>query len=118
MEQVAGPAGVLLSTIARFGHEDPARQADAFSAGARALELTRRTLEFDPTDDPNFSRLNGAVSELAQLKPLSKPRLIKACAATATADGHVSGLEGALLQGIAAALDCPLPPSIYREQPA
>jgi hypothetical protein len=29
------------------------------------------------------------------------------------ADQRVSAREGALLQGIAAALDCPLPPSIY-----
>ena len=39
---------------------------------------------------------------------------VPTCAATTTADGHVSALEGALLQGVAAALDCPLPPSIYR----
>lgn len=114
LEQVADAAGVLLSTLARFGHDDPAGRAAAFEAGAAALELRQQPLELDNDDDPNFSRLNEAIRTLAQLKPLAKPRLIKACAATATADGHVSGLEGALLQGFAAALDCPLPPSIYQ----
>ena len=34
------------------------------------------------------------------------------------ADGQVSADEGALLQGVAATLDCPLPPSIYRQTAA
>ncbi len=117
IEQVAEPAGVLLSTLARFGHDDPAERQAAFAAGAAALELRRISIELDNSDDPNFSRLNDAVRTLAQLKPLAKPKLIKACAATATADNHVSGLEGALMQGFAAALDCPLPPSIYEPSP-
>jgi len=116
IEQVADSAGVLLSTLARFGHEDPAAQEAAFKAGAGVLELRRVTIELDGTIDPNFSRLNEAVRTLARLKPLAKPKLIKACAATAMADDHVSGLEGALLQGFAAALDCPLPPSIFEAQ--
>ncbi len=114
LEQVADSAGVLLSTLARFGHNAGAGREAAFAAGAAALELKRQTLELDESEDPNFSRLNEAVRTLSQLKPLAKPRLIKACAATATADGQVSALEGALLQGFAAALDCPLPPSIYQ----
>ncbi len=113
IDQVAEAAGELLSTLARFGHHEPAEQEAAFKAGAAALELRRVTIAMDSRDDPNFSRLNEAVRTLAQLKPLAKPKLIKACAATAMADNHVSGLEGVLLQGFAAALDCPLPPSIY-----
>ena len=103
-----------MSTIARFGHEEEAEQRRAFDVGMAALNLrSKQAPEFEAEDDVNFSRLNRAVSDLRRLKPLAKPRLIKACAATASADGHVSGLEGALLQGFAAALDCPLPPSIY-----
>ena len=114
IEQVAEAAGVLLSTLARFGHEDPSARERAFNAGVEALALRRVNIEIDHDDDPNFSRLNEAVRTLGQLKPLAKPKLIKACAATAMADGNVTGLEGALLQGFAAALDCPLPPSIYQ----
>ena len=52
------------------------------------------------------------------MKPLIKPTLLKACAATVLADGEVGADEGALLQGVAATLDCPLPPSIYRQTAA
>jgi Zn-dependent protease with chaperone function len=104
--------GTLLYTIARFGHDSEAARVKAFTAGTAALDLDG-TVNFESADDLNFARLNEALKDLRLLKPLAKPKLIKACAATALSDGHVSGLEGALLQGFAAALDCPLPPSIY-----
>ena len=67
---------------------------------------------FDHQHDPNFARLNDALKTLRRLKPLAKPRLIKACAAVALA-GDAPGVRAhALLQGVAAALDCPLPPVV------
>ena len=114
VDAVATHAGILLSTLARFGHADGKVRAAAFQAGVNALEVDAATEpELDSSEDVNFTRLSRAMHELAQLRPLAKPRLIKACVATATFDGRVSVLEGALLQGFAAALDCPLPPSIY-----
>jgi Zn-dependent protease with chaperone function len=113
IESVAAQAATLLSTVARFGHESDSTRRAAFDAGVALLELRTREPTFEPDDDENFTRLNAALKDLRLLKPLTKPRIIKACAATAMHDGHVSGLEGALLQGLAAALDCPLPPSIY-----
>lgn len=101
---------VLLSALAREGGRSPAETGHAFTVGLDALGAEG---DLDAADDPNFARLNQALVRLRTVKPLQKPRLIKACAATALADGHVSPREGALLQGIAAALDCPLPPSIY-----
>lgn len=109
-DQVADAALTVLSALARSGHEDAPAQADALAAGAGLLDLAPR---FDTEKDPNFVRLGEALWQLRHLKPLVKPRVLKACAAVALADGHVSGREGALLQGIAATLDCPLPPSIY-----
>ncbi len=107
---MADAALTVLSALARSGHEDAPAQADALAAGAGLLDLAPR---FDTEKDPNFVRLGEALWQLRHLKPLVKPRVLKACAAVALADGHVSGREGALLQGIAATLDCPLPPSIY-----
>lgn len=109
-DQVAGAALTVLSALARGGHEDAASQAEALASGAALLDLPAR---MDTDADPNFVRLGQALWELRHLKPLMKPRVLKACAAVALFDGHVSGREGALLQGIAATLDCPLPPSIY-----
>ena len=107
---IANAAVVLLSALARNGHDQPGAQQAAFHAGMEELELPG---DLDTDDDANFSRLNEALKSLRRLRPLAKPKLIKACAAVAMADGRVSGREGALLQGVAAALDCPLPPSIY-----
>jgi hypothetical protein len=102
-------AATLLSALAR----EQAPGADpqvAFRAGLAAAGITA---DFDAAADRDFARLGRALAELRQLPPLQKPRLIKACAATVLADGRISPRQGALLQGVAAALDCPLPPSIH-----
>jgi Zn-dependent protease with chaperone function len=97
-----------LSAIVRAGgHADDARER-AFAAGAAAVELQ---LQFVPNDDVNFNRLNDALRELRAVHPLAKPRLIKGCAACALVDGAAPS-ERALLVGIAATLDCPLPPDL------
>ena len=108
--QLSGAAVTLLSALALHGHEAANEQMAAFRAGMEELELAG---EIEIADDPNYARLNKSLQALRRLKPLAKPKLIKACAAVALADGHISGREGALLQGIAAGLDCPLPPSIF-----
>ena len=68
-------------------------------------------IEYVAASDPNFTRLNEALRDLRALHPLAKPRLIKGCAACALIDGATSP-ERALLIGIAATLDCPLPPDL------
>ncbi len=141
VEDLAESAKILLAALARHAEEPealaatgqvPASVSDAFAAGMAQLALEPEPQEgtsaaphrpafqaIEPdnpyllADDPNFTSLNNALGKLRALKPLQKPRLIKACAATVLADGAASGRQGALLQGIAATLDCPLPPSIY-----
>lgn len=109
LHQVADASATVLSALARE-QADAAGRTAAFRRGLQGLGISSA---LDAGDDANFSRLDDAISTLRQLKPLAKPKLIKACAAVALADGHLSPRQGALLQGIAAALDCPLPPSIY-----
>ena len=109
LRPVAAEAATLMSALAREG--TPGTVQMAFDAGMEALEL-EGTL--DPEDDPNYTRLNAALAELQTLKPLIKPRLIKACAAAILADQQISPRQAALLQGVAATLDCPIPPSIRK----
>jgi len=117
LQPLEGEIHELLSAVARAGHpDDEAAAARALQAGLRSLAMSDAGGLVEA--DPNFSRLNRALGRLRQVKPLTKPRLIKACAATARADGRIGGAQGALLQGIAAALDCPLPPSIYSTRQA
>ena len=108
LDAVSSQIAQMLSAIARAGATDRNEQQRAFSSGAAAVELE---LQFDATDDPNFLRLNDALRDLRALHPLAKPRLIKGCAACALTDGATTH-ERALLIGISATLDCPLPPDL------
>jgi hypothetical protein len=96
--------------LARCVGDEAHLQQEAFARGLEQAQLQGR---FDPAPDPNFARLSQALNELRGLRPLAKPRLVKACADTVLADARVTTTEGALIQGVAATLDCPLPPSIY-----
>lgn len=107
LDAVRDQVAQTLSAIARAGGHDDDAQRRAFDAGAAAIELD---LQF-VASDPNFTRLNEALRDLRALHPLAKPRLIKGCAACALTDGAISS-ERALLIGIAATLDCPLPPDL------
>ena len=108
MDGVAFAAG-----MARLALESGPQKSGGGAPPWAAFQGTDRDIPYLLADDPNFSALNAALCKLRALRPLQKPRMIKACAATVLADGGASGRQGALLQGIAATLDCPLPPSIY-----
>ncbi|MDP6416889.1 MAG: hypothetical protein QGG54_17925, partial [Gammaproteobacteria bacterium] len=60
----------------------------------------------------DYKALNNALDELASLKPLQKPALLKACAACITADKEVAAIEAELMRAIAATIDCPMPPIV------
>jgi uncharacterized tellurite resistance protein B-like protein len=111
LSTVAEQVSVLLSALAREGTDDGRHAADALAAGMRQIGVSGALIS---DDDPNFARLNRALADLQQLKPLVKPQLIKACAATVLHDAIVTPRQAALLRGVAAALDCPLPPGVIR----
>lgn len=113
--KVADDAAKLLSILASHAHDDVQEQLKAYRVGAEQLGLDH---PFAKQDRFDYQRMNAALGNLRKLKPLVKPTLLKACAATVLADGEVSADEGALLQGVAATLDCPIPPSIYRQTAA
>ncbi|MCW8831280.1 MAG: M48 family metallopeptidase [Gammaproteobacteria bacterium] len=82
-----------------------------------AFELARKQLDsFDiqllEKSKLNLNMLNQALDELALIKPLEKPRLLKACAACITADKMVTIAESELFRAIADTLDCPMPPLV------
>jgi len=116
LEGVSHEVYELLAALARLSPNQQGSLASGLQEAA--LSVSGFTSTRNPADqvamldtpDPNFSTLNRALHELRRLHPLEKPRLIKACAATVLADGNINQNEMALLQGIAATLDCPLPP--------
>jgi tellurite resistance protein len=92
----------LLSAIA---HRSPSAK-NSYEAGAKRLNLT---LPLSSLADFDYEQLNDALGQLRNLKPLQKQQLLEACAAVALADGQLHPDQHALLHGIAATLDCPLP---------
>ena len=92
----------LLSVIA---HRGPSAE-QSYAAGAALLDLAR---PLSSLADFDYEHLNQALGELRNLKPLQKQQLLEACAAVALADGQMHSEQHALLHGIAATLDCPLP---------
>ena len=58
----------------------------------------------------SLSALDVALDKLAVLKPLLKPRLLKACVASIVHDQRVAPVEVELLRAFSDVLDCPMPP--------
>ena len=107
VSQRAEDAGKLLSILASQGSSDVSAQLEAYGAGMQELELD---VPFSKQDVFDYQRLNRCLGQLRELKPLAKPALLKACARTIMAHGDAAPEQHALMRGIAATLDCPLPP--------
>jgi Zn-dependent protease with chaperone function len=98
----------LFSLLAYADLQSKASPALAFEQAAASLGQTG--LRLMDRKALNYQVLDEALSTLAELKPLQKPALLKACVAGITADGKVAAIEVELLRAIGASLDCPIPP--------
>ena len=98
---------VLLSIVAYVEYNDHTSARLAFDVAKEELGIG--DLVIQPTDALSIRTLNAAVDSLEQLKPLVKPRLLKACAACISAQGHISASGVELVRAIASSLDCPMP---------
>ncbi len=109
VNKLSNECGELLSLIAGHGHEDPHAQVAAFDAAIDALGISAT---YTPPAAFDYAHVNENLARLRKLAPLTKPALLKACVLAARHDGELNAHEFALLKGIAATLDCPLPPTI------
>ena len=98
---------VLLSILAHSTVQEGLSSEETFAAGADALKMSLQLIAVSKID---FTTLNNALDDLADLKPLQKPALLKACVRCITADGKIQAIETELLRAIAATIDCPVPP--------
>jgi len=99
---------VLISMLVYACVQDKADMDAAFSSAEKELEIDNLVLL--PREKINFDTLGVAIDQLAMLKPLLKPRLLKACLAVITQDQQYSPNEIELMRAISDALDCPMPP--------
>ena len=109
LEACSQDSRVLLSALARAGHADETAAATAFDAGMAELHPDQRH-QLLASDSVNLAVLDKAMDRLRNLKPLQKPRLLKAMAQCIQTDGDITSGEAELLRAVGAILDCPVPP--------
>ncbi|MFP6795027.1 MAG: M48 family metallopeptidase [Pseudomonadales bacterium] len=109
LESVRSHCEVLLSLLAYCDKQSGVSPDVAFVAGKSELGLE---VQLKDKKDLNFKKMNAALDALAELHPLRKPKLIKACIKTISADQVVSVIESELLRTIADTLECPMPPML------
>lgn len=107
LAQVKDSMAVLLSLLAHSTEQEGLSSGAAFSRGINKLNIG---LTFVEKQDISFGKLDSAMEELCQLKPLQKPQLLKACVETVSADQQIKPIEMELVRAVAAIMDCPIPP--------
>ncbi|GAA6153966.1 M48 family metallopeptidase [Pseudoteredinibacter isoporae] len=108
LKQTQGACQLLISVMARAGHDDEQESLRAYAAAAKELDIPAVGLL--PEEQINLQLLDKALEQLNLLRPLDKPRLLKAMAASINHDGEVTATEAELFRAIADSLDCPIPP--------
>ncbi len=97
----------LLSALASIGASSE-KEAEAIF-----LNVTRSSLGFSlrwyPIKELTIPSLTQSLQHVRDLKPLEKPRFLKACIGIVQHDGVVDSREVEIISCIAQALDCPLP---------
>lgn len=99
----------LLSIVAHHGSpSDPAMRESAYRAGVGSLAGAAAPAFALP---PNWAvALDAALTELADLEPGAKRRVVAALTATVAHDGRLRLAEAELLRTLCGVLRCPLPP--------
>ena len=108
IDRLTPEISIMLSYLAHNTHDTESDVRHAFDAATRELDMEGlRLLDKKSLD---LKELDKALHKLNQLKPLLKPQLLKACAASVAADGEITATELELLRAFSSLLDCPLPP--------
>lgn len=107
LKKVEHPLRVVLSMLA---HEGSGDAGEAFRCAADALEFPR--LQLMPQAELEVQVFGRSVQTLADCYPLLKPRILKAMALAASANGHVCEREREIIHAVAAVIDCPLPAAL------
>ena len=114
LKELKHEIAVVLSLLAYAEHKTDKDIKAAFEAGN--AQLDELELALLPKAKINLSVLNDAMDKLNLLKPLAKPQVLKACAASIASDEKISAGERELLRAFSAALDCPMPPLLGGKQ--
>jgi hypothetical protein len=101
---------LILSVMAYAGHQDQNEIEAAFIAATKNLGLSGLKLMLK--SEISLSDLDRSLKKLENLKPLVKPQLLLACAASVAHDQKISSVEFELLRTFSDVFGCPMPPII------
>lgn len=104
---------ILLSSLARVGHDDEQGKAEAYLAGITILPGDGELRPLLDAHRAALTDLDGALDRIAQSTPNCKRFVLRACAETAAHDGVLTSDEMELLRAVADTLDCPMPPILF-----
>ena len=110
LSKTKNSCAILLSLLSHTGKQQGIEIQHAFDLANK--ELGDFDIQLLDKNTLSLNSLNRTLDELARLKPLQKPRLLKACAACITADKMITISEAELFRAIAETLDCPMPPLV------
>lgn len=105
--RLANVAGQLQTVLSVLAHEGSGSAQQAFGRGTEELGLEKLTLM--PLDQCSVAGFSKAAQELGDCYPLLKPRILKAMALAASANGDICEKERELVRALAAVMDCPIP---------
>jgi hypothetical protein len=108
---VAAEVELLLSIVAKQGHQTDAEISQAFAAGVAALGEAGKSLRYTG-GDWDINRLEQAMRRLVQSAPQVKKEVLSAIGLTIIHDGQITIEEAELFRAISESLDCPVPPII------
>ncbi|GGY62600.1 Zn-dependent protease [Cellvibrio zantedeschiae] len=110
LTQLKNEACTLLSVIANAGANSASNAQAAFNKSKSIIGFD--DLQLMNESDYNMMDLDLAINRLNCVKPLQKPKLLKAMSQCVLADQEITVVEAELFRAIADALDCPVPPLI------
>ena len=113
LAQLQKEACTLLSVIANAGGNSSEAAQLAFDSSKTIIgfndAILLRETEYSLMD------LDLAITRLNAIKPLQKPKLLKAVSQCILADQKITVVEAELFRAIADALDCPIPPMVAND---
>ncbi|MGB5455292.1 MAG: M48 family metallopeptidase [Gammaproteobacteria bacterium] len=108
LKHLPQPCALLLSVLIYSGKQHGISENEAFARASE--ELKELGISLLSKNEISLAGLNQSLDRLSKLKPLEKPRLLKACAIGITADQKITAQEVEIYRAISAILDCPMPP--------
>jgi hypothetical protein len=101
-------AEIIISLASHIEHAEESDALQAFEAAKKSIGAG--AFQFVPRTAISLESINLALDKLEQLKPLLKPRILKACAACIMYDNKATVRGEELLRTISICLDSPMPP--------